>query len=292
MRLPKVGYKKKSASAGRSNRVPRATYYQGSYQVEPKASPFKKRLPTKPGVARRLTKIIDWFVVIAVVFCLLYSLLVKPEPRVLSNSWAYHSATVYDNFAAKNVSGLLDRTKLTFNETSVVMAMQKQFPEISSAWVQMPIFGQKPTIHLTVSAPAFVYNVSSASYILDNDGVVVDTQAKLTAIKNLPTLIDQSPIKIVPGVKAVSSSSVSFINQVLAQAKKAKIPVTNIVLPPVAQEMQLHTTDKPYYVKFYFGNDVNQQIGQWLAARHEFDTKGIAPAEYLDVRVPGKVFYK
>jgi hypothetical protein len=35
-----------------------------------------------------------------------------------------------------------------------------------------------------------------------------------------------------------------------------------------------------------------QQAGQFLATRNQFNDTNTQPAEYLDVRVPGKVFYK
>lgn len=288
--LPRLGLKK-NPQAPKPNRVARTSYYQGMHSSSRPRSPFQKRLPSIPK-SKQITRIIDWLLVAAVGFCFVYSLIVRPQPHVLSNSSDYHPLSSYSDFASKQVSSIRDSNKITFDESSLANAMQKQFPEISSAWVELPIFGQKPTIHLTISRPAFVYSSKNVSYILDSDGVIVGTQAAMSSIKNLPTVIDQSNISFKTGDKVISSDSVDFINQVLAQAKKAKVPVANIVLPAVAQEIQLHTTDKSYYVKFYFGNDALLQTGQWLAARHEFDTKNINPGEYLDVRVAGKIFYK
>jgi cell division septal protein FtsQ len=58
------------------------------------------------------------------------------------------------------------------------------------------------------------------------------------------------------------------------------------------QKLDLRAKDQPYFVKFYLGGDPLAQIGQYLAARHHFNEAGQQPAEYLDVRVPGKVFFK
>lgn len=288
--IPRLGLRKKP-QAPKPNRVARTSYYRGMHESSRPKSPFIKKLPTVPK-SKQITKIIDWLVVIAVGFCFIYSLIVRPQPHVLSNSSAYHSLNAYSDFAAKQVGSIRDTNKITFDETSLTSALQKQFPEISSVWVELPIFGQKPIIHLTISEPTFIYSSNNVSYILDADGVIVGTQAGLASIKNLPTVIDQSNIAFKVGDKVISSDSVYFINQVIAQAKKAKVPIASVVLPAIAQEIQLRTIDRPYYVKFYFGNDVLVQTGQWLASRHEFDTKGITPSEYLDVRVAGKIFYK
>jgi hypothetical protein len=63
-------------------------------------------------------------------------------------------------------------------------------------------------------------------------------------------------------------------------------------LPSTAEELDIHTPDRPYYVKFYLAGDALLQTGQYLASRHQFDTTNSQPAEYLDVRIPGKIFYK
>lgn len=286
--IKRVG--KKQPTIQSANRVPKASYYSGSYQPNQQASPFRRK--TVSSKSWNLTKIIDRAVIVAVVFCVGYSLIVRPNPKVVSSSATYHSASDYADFAAKVTGSLYDRNKLTYREADLINKMQKQFPEISSAYVEVPIFGQKTTLHLTISSPAFIYSNQNVGYVLDNQGVIVNTQAALPNISGLPTIIDQSNIPVGQGTKVVSSDSIDFINTVIAQAKRAKVSVSNIVLPAVAQEIQLRTTDKAYYVKFYFGNDALTQTGQWLAARHDFDAKGTNPAEYLDVRVPGKVFYK
>jgi len=90
----------------------------------------------------------------------------------------------------------------------------------------------------------------------------------------------------------VSASSAKFINTVIAQSKRANVPIVSFVLPNTAQEVDLRTSDKPYYVKFYLGGDALIQTGQFLAARHQFDATNSQPSEYLDVRVAGKIFYR
>jgi hypothetical protein len=70
------------------------------------------------------------------------------------------------------------------------------------------------------------------------------------------------------------------------------VSIKSLTLPKSVQELDLHTSDRTYFVKFYLGGDALQQTGQFLAARHQFDITNSQPAEYLDVRVAGKIFYK
>ncbi|MGH7156635.1 MAG: hypothetical protein ACREGG_00760, partial [Candidatus Saccharimonadales bacterium] len=86
--------------------------------------------------------------------------------------------------------------------------------------------------------------------------------------------------------------SVGFINTVIAECKHSKVPISSLVLPTTPQELDLHTADQPYYVKFYLGGDVLNEAGQFLAARNHFAQTKQSPSQYLDVRVQGKIFYK
>jgi hypothetical protein len=90
----------------------------------------------------------------------------------------------------------------------------------------------------------------------------------------------------------LSAIDIAFIKAILVHCAKTGIKVDSLTLPTIAQEVDLRTKDRPYFVKFYLGGDSATQIGQFLAARHNFDQTGSQPGEYLDVRVNGKIFYK
>jgi hypothetical protein len=108
----------------------------------------------------------------------------------------------------------------------------------------------------------------------------------------LTEVTDQSGFSANAGQQVMSADSVKFVNALVAQLKHANVPISEIILPPLAQELNLKISDRPYYVKFYLGGDVLQQTGQFLATRKQFSQTNTQPAEYLDVRVPGKIFYK
>ncbi len=118
------------------------------------------------------------------------------------------------------------------------------------------------------------------------------TTDQLPQIKNLVRLDDQSGFTTQVGKQVLSSQSVNFINNMLAQLQRAKIPVKSLILPKQAQELDLRTNDRPYYVKFYLSGDVLYETGQFLASRHYFDQNHKQPQRYLDVRLGGKIFYK
>ena len=281
-------YRTRPKSNGQG-RTPIARYYQGT--KNPTASPFVKKPPAAKS-RHFLSKSLNVVLVIAILGCLIYSLTLSPQPKVVTSSTAYRTAKTYSDAAAKQFDPLKNRTKPTLDEQAIAGNLIRQFPEVTQATVSVPVFGQKPIVRLDISPPSFVISSGSERYIVDRAGIAVGSELRLPAVKNLPLVDDQSGYKISVGSQVLSIGSVSFINQLVAQAKISKVTISNITLPPLAQELDLKTSDKPYYTKFFLGGDPSIQIGQFLAARHQFAANHQDPTQYLDVRVAGKIYFK
>jgi hypothetical protein len=266
------------------------TSYYRSKTPNPVASPFSKKTQ-KPRRRKLLFGAIDIILAILLLSALIYSLLLKPQPKVVINDSSYHSSATYKSQISSLFGSLKNRNKISFDENSVVQAIQKEFPEVQSARVELPFFSQQPTVWLNISKPAFKL-VSNGSYIIDSQGLAVAQASQLPRLNKLVALNDQSGFPAGVGKQILSSQAAGFINTVIAQCGRAKVPIASLSLPPLAQELDLRTTDAPYFVKFYLGGDGLTQTGQFLASRQKFAQTKQPPAEYLDVRVSGKIFYK
>ncbi|HET6863616.1 MAG TPA: hypothetical protein VFH37_00210 [Candidatus Saccharimonadales bacterium] len=270
------------------NRTPLTTYYRADKAPN---SPFQNR-PPKKSPRRYLFGVADLILIVVLIAALVYSLILRAEPAVMASSQAYRTNSQYASLIQTDFSGLSNKNKITFNETSVVNHIQQQFPEVSAARVELPFFSEQPKVRLLVSPPAFKIKSSSKIYIVDEQGMVVTDQYNQRRFADLPTVEDQSGFRASVGKPVLSSTAASFISTVIKQCQRAKVPLAILSLPPVPQEFDLRTKDKPYYVKFYLGGDPNIQSGQYLAARQKFAQAHISPSQYLDVRVAGKIFYK
>jgi cell division septal protein FtsQ len=276
----------KSQAARRS---PITTYYRSENQES--QSPFTRKAPKKRS-RRYLLGALDVVLVIVVLFGLGYSLLVTPDPKVIASSESFHSQANYRSAAAAQLKQFNNRNKITFNEQAIAKQLEKQFPEINDVQIELPLFSEQPTIRLSISEASFYLNSHGNRYIVDSSGKAVARASDLPAIKNLTAVDDQSGYPDGVGRQILSSSSVIFISNLMAQARNAGVPVTSLTLPAIPQEIDLRTKDQPYYVKFYLDGDVLAQAGQFLAARKHFIQAHQAPSQYLDVRVSGKIFYK
>lgn len=277
-------------SAALSTGRQRLTSYYGG-QGPGRRSPFRQTKPEKTG-RRMVHKAIDILLIMGVLAALFFSLSVKPSVRVEAANLPYRPGSDYAAVADQKLEALGNRDKITINDQAVVSAVKDSFPEVTTASLELPIFGQRPALHLNISPPVLELRSQSGSYVIDADGRAVGRTSVFPSIKNLSVVTDQSGFKVTTGQQALGSNSVQFIEVLLAQCRRAKVNVKSLTLPPADQELDLVTTDQPYSVKFYLGGDPLVQAGQFLAARHQFSGTHTQPVEYLDVRVSGKIFYK
>jgi hypothetical protein len=269
-----------------------STYYRSGAQANDKPSPFEKRSIRSKRGKKLLIKIADLLAVALLIFLVIHSLIVSNDAKVIASDTSYHTQTNYQDSAKHYIKSLRNRNKVTFDTAAIVRSYQNDYPEVKATSVELPIFSQKPVIRLQISEPSFFLRSGDKEYLIDASGRAVAYSYQYPKVKGLPIIIDQSGFTIKKGQPVLSDDNIAFIKAVLAHCVSNGVKVQSITLPASASEMDLRTSDRPYFVKFYLGGDSAVQIGQFLAARHQFDQKNSQPTEYLDVRVGGKVFYK
>lgn len=275
-----------------ADKVP-LTYYRAPRRQQQSQSPFEKRRPRATSRMRKwVVGVIDIIVLVILISGLVYAMVVQPSPTLTLNETSYHAKTTYLAVSEELFSKVGNRNKLTLNEQGIIRQLQKEFPEISAGSVELPLFSQRPRVGLTISSPAFSLKSQSGIYVVDEQGVAVAKTSNLPGIKNLQMINDQANFIIKPGKQVLSANSVDFIKTVIAECRRGGVELASLSLPPRAQELDVVAKDKPYFVKFYLGGNALVQSGQFLAARHQFEASGVEPGSYLDVRVPGKIFYK
>ncbi|HEX5447904.1 MAG TPA: hypothetical protein VFW90_01750 [Candidatus Saccharimonadales bacterium] len=225
-------------------------------------------------------------------FILGRSLVLSPRPKLTVSNQDFHTVAEYTTYAQTVLSSVRDRNKVTFDENGFVSKLEDHFPEISQVRVELPVFSEQPIITLNISEPSFLLSSDGLNYIVSQKGRVVARASELPKLNHFVVVTDQTGFSTKLGAQVLSASDVSFINTLVAQAKHAKVPISSLSLPPKPQELDLRTSDQPYFVKFYLSGDSLDEIGQFLVARTHFLKTKQPPSKYLDVRVPGKIYYK
>jgi hypothetical protein len=266
-----------------------ARYYRSETGDTP--SPFSKTKAQSKG-RRYILGFVDLILGGLVLAAVGYSLIISPNPKVIASNTDFRATRVYQQAAADQLKHLNNRNKITFNSGALAAALKAQFPEIATVNTELPLASEQPTIRLGIDKPSFFLESQGTRYILDSSGKVIAAAANLPQITGLPVISDQSGFSISPGRQVLSAPAISFIGTVIAECRRANVPIASLVLPALAEELDMKTKDKPYFVKFYLGGDVLTETGQLLAARQHFKDTNQQPATYLDVRVAGKIFFR
>lgn len=279
--------------AGRSARRSQATASQHAPGVR------SAGLDTRP-LRRRFgvhTLVVAVCVVVGVV-CLVKLIAVVPNAKIVpidapASSVAAQRVASYTAAANALLQGsLLNRTKLTLDGNGISHAMLQQFPELTNVEVAAPLIGNRPVVYIKPAQAAYNLQTDQGVYSMDAHGFVL---AKLTSSSSDLIVLKESSSRVpVPGKQYLATSIVEFCQNVAYQLQKAGGKTIHHIDLPAAQpyEADVYLVGTPYRIKFNLRENAVQQSGAALAVLQKLGKGGGQPSEYLDVRVPGRVYYK
>ena len=228
-----------------------------------------------------------------------YSMWIQPSPKVVVLA---KSGTVYQDSSAyqKAIAGawsshLGNQFKMSVNASALEKQIQTAVPDVASVQVQLPLLGRRPTVVLTPGTPALELVTANGGFFVDKNGKVLarSSEVKQNQLQNVPTVQDESGIKAEPGKTILTIEQATFIRTLAQQLAAEGLNVQSMILPSnAANQVDVRLKGQNYYIKFATTGEVRQSVGTYLAARNKLNAEGITPAEYVDVRIDEKVFYK
>jgi len=190
----------------------------------------------------------------------------------------------FDSLLASNV---LNRNKLTIDTNGITSRMRAAHPELESVTVITPLLGIHPSIYINVSEAMFTLKQDANSYVLSAAGYVTGRGV----VTSLPVVVDETGEDIRVAKQLLPSSHVTFMHTVWYQLTKQGIAVDRLVLPKgKAFEVDVRLKNKSYYLKFNVAEDAQRQSGAAVAVIDQLGNTD--PKEYIDLRVPGRAYYK
>lgn len=201
----------------------------------------------------------------------------------------YHTAA-----AALMKKSIFSQSKLTVDTDALAATFKDEFPELGDVVVVMPLIGRRAVFEIRPAQPALVLIGSGGSYIIDSSGrpVLKGSQLASSIRDKLPVVSDEAGTDISIGKQLVTYELVAFIRDVDAQFKAKAVAIDSYALPFQAHEVHVRLQGKGYVLKLNTENDARQQIGTYIALVDKLSHDGITPAEYIDVRIEERAYYK
>jgi hypothetical protein len=245
---------------------------------------------------RLMTQIPLVLLLVAALVCAGKLLLLGTDPKIIMLGKSDVSASylkpngTYQAAAAKLLaSSVTSHTKITVNLDGTAAAMEKEFPELQAVSVTLPLVGNRPIVYAQVAQPSVIIQSVHGNYALNKYGLVLARVDRLPA--GVAQLVDQSGVTIRPGQQYLPGSTITFIQTLDYQFTAAKLRVSAYVLPPnTPYELDVRLEGKPYVVRCNLAADAMMQSGAAIATIQQLGNT--TPGTYLDVRVPGRVYYK
>lgn len=212
----------------------------------------------------------------------------KPEERLLLQNAKVYQDAVQRILAQKPAY----RTKLTIDTDGINKQLLQDYPELSAADVSLPLIGRTPSLQLQ-PAPVAARLVASngQSYVLSSDGRAISTNVDAAPVSS-PMLTDQSGVVVSVGAQVLPRDDMRFITRLQYQLASQDLKIESMLLPAAGRQLHIKLDGKSYVVKFSFAGDVLQQVGAYRSVQKKLDRDGITPAEYIDVRVGDRSYYK
>lgn len=233
----------------------------------------------------------------AIVGCLVYNSMLSPAPRIIVSGDAgerllMNDTATYQN-AIKDVhqNSIFNRSKLTYNSAAVSAAVTKQFPEVKSLRISLPLIGQKPIMYIVPNEPRMVLESQNKVFVLDESGrAIADSTDHVSG--DILRVRDESGIKLSVGDQAFPETNMRFLTELQHQLAAKNIKMTEAILPASSQSVLIRIEGKPYQIKFSFQGNVLQQAGAFIATYEQLNGTNTNPSEYIDVRVGERVYYR
>jgi hypothetical protein len=229
---------------------------------------------------------------------LVWELALTGPPKVALSSSAAASDYPYNlqdySAAAANAfsTSPFNHFKPAVNVQRVKNELQKRYPELASVSVSVPLVGNRLLVTVDPGTPALRETTAQGqTVVLDSRGMVMNGSPAPAMLAKLPAVTDQSGLPVTPGHVALPSSTVSFIQTVIAQLKSQHLSITGMSLPARASELDVQLAGAPYQARFNLQADAREQAGALAATKLNLESQHITPTKYIDVRVPGRAYY-
>lgn len=241
-------------------------------------------------------KIVNAMIVAVFVFLAVSAttLSAAPHVKIVESDGLFRSEDEYSSEAAALFKGsILNRSKFLFRSSEYEAAMHSEFPEVESVEAIVPLIGRDLSIVMKVSAPlAKVINGDSTG-ILDDNGILTDTNSDTEGFGDLFVIrFDSLQNNFNSGSKLLTDSEVMILRLLQAELSGLESAINEVLFRVKDGQFEVSIVDTGYKIRLSTYGDPAEQVGAFKAAIKQLSADGQPPEQYIDVRVPGRVFVK
>lgn len=198
----------------------------------------------------------------------------------------------YDRKVQEYLNGRpLERFRFSLNVDTLSQYLQTHdAPEVRAVSPDVSFAGLGvSTVYIELRKPVVAWQTDGANLFVDGEGVAF--------YRNYYTppsvaIVDETGIKTEGNRVLASNRFLGFIGRVIGRFEANGLTVTKVVLPPnTSRQIAVSTEGVVYPVKMSIDRPAGEQTEDAARAIRHLTARNIA-AQYIDVRVSGKAYYK
>ena len=227
--------------------------------------------------------------VVAVIFIVLIqftaTVKVESKDRYEIADYQPYVATIQDYLGRHP----LERLRFNLDSASLNSYVISQHPEVEMV-AQEGLDGFATSGYsIVMRKPVVGWDVGSSRYFVDSNGVSFEKN-----FYNDPTVkvVDNSGVDYVPGTAVASERFLSFVGRAVSLANAQSLIVEEVTIPAgTTRQVQLGVAGYSYPVILSIDRSAGEQVEDMKRALSYLSAQGRS-AQYVDLRVKGKAFYR
>jgi hypothetical protein len=247
---------------------------------------------------RRLERMREsWFTLLVTVVGIIiigYVSSLSTQPHVSVQGTQYRSLSDYEQRVRQAFgSDARNRLKPFLQTTQLERAISATLPEARIVQVSSSLLGHRPEVKIITDEPVAIFSQpGSIDYILSNRGRLLLAASAAKKTDNLPIIQNQTGVQGKAGEQFMRPDETTAFMRLLAQfAVDGSKPIFTLSTTPheiIAKESGRGN----YYERFLLSETITSQYGSLRATQKKLQELGQTPAEYIDVRLVDKAYYK
>lgn len=180
-----------------------------------------------------------------------------------------------------------ERFRFALNASELSAAVAKKYPEVESITNDGGVIG-KGSFTVTFRQPIVSWKVGQKHYFVDKNGEAFEKNMYLAPSVSVR---DNSGASLNQETLA-SKGFLRFLGRLVALADQSRLKVTEATLPPdTTRQIDIRLKGRGYLIKTHTGRDPAAIIQDIQRVISYLEQRKLTPT-YIDVRVPGRAYYK
>lgn len=262
---------------------------------------FERTSPQSESLAYRKTERLRsaWFTILVVVVGVIslgYMASLATRPHISIEGTQYRSISELESTIDSTfTTDIRNRVKPLLQAATLEEKIQQIVPEASNVTVSSNLLGHRPQVNMTTDGPMAIFSQpGDADYVISNRGRLLLPVSAVTGFDttSLPIIQNQTGVKGKAGEQFMRPDESEAFQRLYAQYKaESSKPVFTLSVVP--HELLAKESGRGSYSAKYLLNDtIVTQFGSLRATEKKLQELSQTPAEYIDVRLADKVYYK